>query len=138
MPTLTEYIEINSMGNRDIIDITPQLIKFLNTNNIENGLLTIFVPGSTAGITTIEFEPGLKKDLDLFLEKIIPYAQKYYHHDTWHDDNGSSHIQAAIIGPSLSIPFLNKELTLGTWQQVVLVDCDTRARKRKVIIQILS
>ena len=104
MGAITEQLEIDSRGNRDIIDITPHLVEFLNKNTIENGLLTVFVPGSTAGISTIEFEPGLKKDLDLFLERIIPYSQKYYHHDTWHDDNGSSHVQAAMIGPSLSIP----------------------------------
>jgi secondary thiamine-phosphate synthase enzyme len=92
---------------------------------------------STAGITTIEYEDGLKKDMAIGLERLFPYEGLYHHHDTWHDDNGSSHLQAAVLGPSLSVPVVKGDLTLGTWQQVVLVDCDTRPRNREIVVQII-
>ena len=137
MSSITEYITISTKGQGDIIDITPDTAEIVAEKNIQNGILCVFAPGSTAAITTIEYEPGLKKDIPLFLERIIPYSAHYNHHDTWHDDNGSSHIQAALIGPSISVPIVNKALTLGTWQQIVLIECDTRPRKRKLVAQIV-
>ena len=137
MAALTEYINISTKGQGDIIDITPEAAEIVADKNIQNGILCVFAPGSTAAITTIEYEPGLKKDIPLFLERIIPYSAHYHHHDTWHDDNGSSHVQAALIGPSISVPIVNNALTLGTWQQIVLIECDTRPRKRKLVAQLV-
>ena len=137
MQTTTDYISVSSKGNRDMIDITPGIRNAITKAGVRSGIVTVFVPGSTAAITTIEFEPGLTRDMDEFLEKLIPYKYDYSHHQTWHDDNGSSHLQAAMLGPSVTIPVVNGALTLGTWQQVVLIDCDTRPRSRKIVVQML-
>ena len=137
MAHATGYINVSTKGRGDIIDITPEAAGIAADNKISNGILCVFAPGSTAAITTIEYEPGLKKDIPLFLERIIPYSAHYHHHDTWHDDNGSSHIQAAMIGPSLSVPIVDGALTLGTWQQIVLIECDTRPRNRRLVVQII-
>ena len=137
MATCTDYISVSSRGNRDVIDLTPLITGILGKNQITDGIVAVFCPGSTAAITTIEYEPGLRKDIDIFLERLFPYGGHYHHHETWNDDNGSSHIQAAMLGPGLTVPLVNGKLTLGTWQQIVLVDCDTRPRKRKVVIQIV-
>lgn len=117
-------------------DLTPAVRELIEEGEISNGIVTIFAPGSTAAITTVEYEPGLKKDIDEHLERLFPYAVHYHHHDTWHDDNGSSHLQAALLGPSLTVPVVEGEMTLGTWQQIVLIDCDTRERSRKIVVQI--
>ena len=138
MTVKTEYIQFRTRGKRDVYDMTPQIQEVISKNGISNGLVTAFVPGSTAGITTIEYEPGLKQDIDIFLEKILPYRDHYHHHNTWHDDNGAAHIQAALIGPSLSVPIVDGRLALGTWQQIILVDCDTRSRNREIVVQIIS
>jgi len=137
MAVKTEYISVSSQGRRDCIDLTGHVVSIIEKSGVTEGLVTVFASGSTAAVTTLEFEPGLRKDIDLFLERIIPYKEKYYHHDTWHDDNGSSHLQAAMIGPSISVPFTNGAMTLGTWQQIVLIDCDTRPRNRKIVVQII-
>lgn len=134
----TEYIECSTRGNRDVVDITKEVRNIISNNSIEYGIVVVFVPGSTGAITTIEYEPGLKKDINIFLEKILPYAENYYHHETWHDDNGAGHLQASMIGPSLTVPLVNGALTLGTWQQIVLVDCDTHPRDRRLVVQIIS
>ncbi len=137
MPSKTDYIQIATQGSRDVIDITGDIKEILIRNNISDGIVTVFAPGSTAAITTIEFEPGLQKDIDHYLNKLFPYGERYHHHETWHDDNGSSHLQAAIIGPSVTVPVISGEMTLGTWQQVVLIDCDTRSRNREIVIQMV-
>lgn len=134
----TKTIQLKTKGFTDIIDLSEEIEKFLKETKVKEGTLIVFVPGSTAGITTIEYEPGLKKDIPKFLEEILPYKKDYEHHKTWGDDNGSSHIRAALIGPSQSIPIINGKLTTGTWQQVVLIDFDTGARIRKVILQIIG
>lgn len=134
----TKTIEVKTKGYTDIIDLSDEITKFLSEVKIKDGTLIVFVPGSTAGITTIEYEPGLKKDIPKFLEEILPYKKDYEHHKTWGDDNGSAHIRATLIGPSQSIPIINGQLTTGTWQQVVLIDFDTGARTRKVIMQIMG
>jgi len=136
MPVITEFISVATQGNRDVIDLTSQVKSLILQHSVENAVVSVFSPGSTAAITTIEYEPGLKKDIDHYLNKLIPYDEHYYHHETWHDDNGSSHIQAAIIGPSETIPLIDGSLYMGKWQQIVLIDCDTRARTRKIVIQI--
>lgn len=127
---------LNSNGNCHIIDITSNIERTIIENNFIEGSALIFVPGSTAGITTIEYEPGLLKDYPDFFEKIIPQNKNYHHDNTWHDGNGHSHIRASLQGASLTIPFKNKSLILGTWQQVVFVDFDNRSRNREIIIQL--
>jgi secondary thiamine-phosphate synthase enzyme len=136
MGTITEYISLSTQGQGDIIDITPQALEIIHKHNVHSGILCLFIPGSTAAITTIEYEPGLKKDINIFLEKLIPHNAHYHHHDTWHDDNGSSHLRASMIGPSITIPVVDGTLTLGTWQQIVVIECDTRKRNRKIVAQI--
>ena len=134
----TEYIELSTNGYTDIRDITGELEALVQGAGMKSGIVTVFVPGSTGGLTTIEYEPGLLRDIPEMLEKIAPLGGAYHHHNTWHDDNGSSHVRAALIGPSLSIPFSGKKLTLGTWQQVVFLDFDTRARSRHLVVQIMG
>lgn len=134
----TSYIEVKTKGRRDVVDITGGVQEAVTKCGMTAGTVTVFVQGSTAALTTVEFEPGLVKDIDLFLEKILPYAGKYHHHETWHDDNGAAHLQAALLGPSITIPFVDGKLALGTWQQVVLIDCDTRPRSRKLVAQVMG
>ncbi len=137
MAVITGNITVSTKGRRDVVDLTSMIQEIISKNGVENGIVVIFVPGSTGAITTIEFEPGLKKDIDIYLEKIFPYSDNYSHHNTWNDDNGAAHLQAALIGPSVSVPIVQGALTLGTWQQIVLIDCDTRPRKRNIVIQIV-
>ncbi len=134
----TEIINLNTNGFPDIIDLSRQIDSALAKSGIKEGLLTVFVPGSTAGITTIEYEPGLLKDIPALCEKLAPKSARYAHNDTWHDGNGFSHVLAALFKPSLSIPFVDAMPILGTWQQVVLADFDNRPRQRRVVIQIIG
>jgi len=138
MNILTEELFVETKGFNDIIDLTPYLQKFLKESQITEGQLLVFVPGSTAGITTIEFEPGLKKDIKEFWETLIPMNRRYHHDDTWHDGNGYAHLRAALVKPDLLIPVKNAQLLLGTWQQVILLDFDNRPRHRKLIVQIMG
>jgi secondary thiamine-phosphate synthase enzyme len=134
----TEYIDVSMKGYTDIRDITPDLKRILDKCQIKDGIITVFVPGSTGGLTTMEYEPGLLKDLPEVLEKIAPQKASYHHHATWSDDNGAAHIRSALIGPSITIPFKGGNMALGTWQQVVFLDFDTRPRNRRLVIQILG
>jgi len=135
----TEKIEIKTKGNCDIINITEQVSKTIRQSRITNGTITLFNVGSTAGITTTEYEPGLVNyDIEAAFEKIAQQNARYEHEETWHDDNGHSHVRASILGPSLSVPFVDGQLTLGTWQQIILIDFDTRPRARTVICQIIG
>ena len=127
---------LSSKGYNDIIDITPKLRSYIQEIEINNGNILVFVSGSTGGLTTIEYEPGLLKDIPEMLEKIAPMNERYHHDETWHDGNGYAHLRAALIGPSITIPFVNKELQLGTWQQVIFIDFDNRPRNRSLHIQI--
>ena len=136
MKIITENISVNTLGNTDMVDITKNVINLIDKYKMHEGNATVFVVGSTASISTIEYEPGLKKDMPRILEKLIPSNQRYHHNDTWGDNNGHAHIRAAIIGCSKTIPFVNGELLLGTWQQLVLIDFDDRPRVRKVVIQL--
>ncbi len=137
MPVKTGFITVSTKGNRKVSDLTPRLREIVGTIGSADGIAVVFAPGSTAGVTTVEFEPGLQKDIDLLLERIIPYGARYHHHETWHDDNGSSHLQAALIGPSVAVPVVKGKPVLGTWQQVVLIDCDTRPRDREIVVQVV-
>ena len=138
MAVFTKTLTFDSQGRSAMIDITSAVQDVISSGGIEEGIVTVFVPGSTASITTIEFEPGLQKDLPRALEKIAPSGAHYDHDATWGDGNGLSHVRASIIGPGIVVPFKNKTMLLGTWQQVVLVDFDTRPRKRNVIVQVLG
>jgi len=135
---VTNYVLLSSKGENDIIDITNNVEKILLESKLKNGIITLFVVGSTAAITTIEYEPGLQQDFSNMLEKIAPKGIKYQHDNTWHDGNGHSHLKASLIGPSLTIPFINGQTSLGTWQQIVFVEMDTRSRERKIVVQIIG
>ena len=135
---ITTKISLQTDGNGDTIDITPQIQNEIVTNNINSGTVTVFVSGSTAGLTTIEYEPGVVTDFNEMFERIIPKGIKYEHDRAWGDGNGHSHVRASLLGPSLVIPFSDKRLILGTWQQIILVDFDNRARSRQVVLQIMG
>jgi secondary thiamine-phosphate synthase enzyme len=132
----TLSFNINTRGSTDIIDITEKVQFQINSSGFKEGNVLVFVGGSTAGLTTIEYEPGLLKDYPDFFEKIVPSGTSYQHDHTWHDGNGHSHIRAALQGASFTVPFKEGRLLLGTWQQIILVDFDNRSRNRKVIVQI--
>ena len=135
----THELKISTKGNGQVINITDQVAKAVHKSGILNGAVTVFNVGSTAGITTTEYEPGLANyDLDAAFEKIAPQNQRYEHEQTWHDDNGHSHVRASLLGPSLTVPIVNGQLTLGTWQQIILIDFDTRSRTRTVICQTIG
>lgn len=135
----TETLEITTKGNCDIIDITEDVQTAVYRSKMADGTVTVFNVGSTAGITTIEYEPGLvNHDINASFEKIAPQNGRYEHEETWHDDNGHAHVRASMLGPSLAVPFCSQKLTLGTWQQIVLIDFDTRSRTRKIICQIIG
>ncbi|HSA74523.1 MAG TPA: secondary thiamine-phosphate synthase enzyme YjbQ [Nitrososphaeraceae archaeon] len=138
MNIVTRTIQIHSEGKNDVIDITQQLSSIVNESNFEKGIVVIFVSGSTAGITTIEYEPGLIYDFPAMLSRIVPKNIEYEHDNTWHDGNGHSHVRASLIGPSLTVPILQGKLTLGTWQQIVILEMDTRPRNRNIIVQIMG
>jgi secondary thiamine-phosphate synthase enzyme len=131
-------VQVKSIGESDIIDITEQASKAVKESKTENGIVTVFVVGSTAAITTIEYEPGLKSDFPDALSRIAPKGIQYSHDNTWHDGNGHSHVRASLIGPSLTIPFIEGNLTLGRWQQIVLIEMDTIPRDRRVVIQVIG
>ena len=135
----TEKIKVKTNGNCDIVDITSRVEKAVTESGIKDGIVTLFNVGSTAGLTTTEYEPGLvKHDIAEAFERIAPKNSYYHHEQTWHDDNGHAHVRASMLGPSLSVPVVDGQLTLGTWQQIILVDFDTRARTRTVICQIIG
>lgn len=138
MEVITEHLTVSTRGSSDIVDITPQVVSLLQKHRLHEGNLTVFVSGSTASVTTTEYEPGLVKDIPEMLERIAPQSVRYHHDDTWHDGNGHAHVRAAFLGPSLTIPFTKGELLLGTWQQIVLIDFDNRPRSRNLVIQIIG
>lgn len=134
----TETISLHTQGHCDIIDITPQVEQKLAESNIDSGIVTVFVTGSTAGLTTIEYEPGLISDLKEMWQRLVPENIPYGHDQAWGDGNGHSHVRSALLGASLVIPFSHKRLTLGTWQQIVLLDFDNRPRSRQLLVQIMG
>ncbi|RMF91373.1 MAG: YjbQ family protein [Methanobacteriota archaeon] len=138
MEVITREIKLGTGGNNEIHDLTPHVQREVEDSGLRKGAVLVFVGGATAAITTLEFEPGLLKDLPAALEKIAPYRADYEHHKTWGDYNGSAHVRAALLGPSLTVPFNDGRLALGTWQQIVLMDFDTRPRSRSVLLQIMG
>jgi secondary thiamine-phosphate synthase enzyme len=135
---ITKKISLQTRGNCDIIDITPQVAEQLTGAEVTNGTVTLFITGSTAGITTIEYESGLLSDFQSMWERNVPKNINYNHDRAWGEGNGYSHIRASLLGASLVVPFNNKRLTLGTWQQIVLVDFDNRPRSRQILLQIMG
>jgi len=138
MTVVTEDITFQTKGNCDIIDITPVVAKKVENSGVSKGTVTLFICGSTAGITTIEYDPRLLKDFQDMWDRVIPQSISYEHNKTWGDGNGHSHVRASVLGASLTIPFVDRKLTLGTWQQVVFIDFDNRPRSRKVLLQIMG
>ena len=136
MGVVNEIFTVNTEGHTDIIDITKKVENCLNCHPIKNATVIVSVAGSTAAITTIEYEPGLLKDLPEVLNKIAPQGGNYHHDDTWHDGNGNAHVLASIIGSSVTIPVVDGILYLGHWQQIVLVDFDNKNRSRTICVQI--
>ncbi len=135
MTVISEVIIVKTAQEMDIVDLTSQIQQAVTQKKMKNGILTVFVAGSTAAITAIEYEPGLIKDLPLALDQMIPKNMHYHHEDTWHDGNGHSHIRASIIGQSYICPIINQKLVLGTWQQIVLLECDIQPRTRDIYLQ---
>ena len=138
MTTATEYVNISTRGQDDIQDITTEVQTSVIKSGLKDGIVVVFCPGSTGALSTLEYEPGLEKDIPAALAKIAPYGAEYAHHSKWGDDNGSGHVRATLIGPDISIPFKDGKLMLGQWQQIVFIECDTKARKRKLIVQIMG
>lgn len=138
MKVITKIVQLRSSTENDIINVTEQISGALKENELQNGIITVFIAGSTAAVTTIEYEPGLRYDFPKMLSRIAPKDIQYHHDDTWHDGNGHSHVRASLIGPSLTVPFSNGDLILGTWQQIVVIEMDTIPRKRILTLQILG
>jgi len=138
MAVITKTMRVKTKGELQMINITEDVSRVVQESKIKDGIATIFVPGSTAAVTTIEYEPGLLKDFPSMLERVAPKNIDYEHENMWHDGNGHSHVRASLLGPSLTLPFTNKQLTLGTWQQIVLVELDIRSRDRNLIVQVIG
>ena len=138
MTVMTKSLSLNTRGEGDILDVTRNVAEAVGETNLKNGIVTVFVPGSTGALTTIEYEPGLLMDLPDILERVAPKSLAYEHEKRWHDGNGHSHVRAALIGPSITVPFVNGRLTLGTWQQIVFMELDVRRRSRNLVLQIIG
>ena len=135
---ITRQITLHTRGNGDIADITDEVAEAVAASEISSGTVTVFIAGSTAGVTTVEYEPGLVADLQELWERIAPSDIEYQHNRRWGDGNGHSHVRASLLGASLTVPFENKSLILGTWQQIIVVDFDNRSRSRQVILQLMG
>jgi secondary thiamine-phosphate synthase enzyme len=138
MPVSSEELTLETRGDGDIIDVTPYAQKAVANSGLADGLCTVFVAHSTCGMTTIEFEPGCNADLNEVLEGVAPQDKRWRHNELNADTNGHSHVRAALIGPSVTVPFRNGELQIGTWQKVVCIDFDDRPRSRKLVVQLLG
>ncbi|HMK92999.1 MAG TPA: secondary thiamine-phosphate synthase enzyme YjbQ [Thermoleophilia bacterium] len=132
----TDRIRVKTRGDDDILDLTEQVQRVVERHGFRQGQALVFVSGSTAGLTTVEHEPGLLQDLPALFERLAPRKMRYHHEDTWHDGNGHSHVRASLLGPSLTVPFEAGRLLLGTWQQIILIDFDNRPREREVVVQL--
>lgn len=138
MTVISKPISMNTKGNADIHNITDQITDAVSKSGLASGIATVFCPSSTSALTTIEYESGALNDLRRLFDEIIPANREYAHNERWHDGNGHSHVRAALLGPSITIPFVDRQLTLGTWQQVIYVDFDNRPRQRKLVIQLIG
>lgn len=133
-----KQISIHTSGHGDMHNITDEVAEVVSSSGVKTGIVNVFNVGSTAAVGTIEFEPGLQRDMPAILDKLIPPSRSYGHEQTWHDGNGHSHLQATIMGPSLSVPVTQGNLVLGTWQQIFHLECDVRGRERMVIISVMG
>ena len=138
MSVKTKKIQVSTLGNDDVHDITGAIASSLCETDFHDGIVTVFCPSATSGLTTIEFESGCLKDFQRLFDQIVNSDQPYAHNQRWGDGNGHSHVRAALLGPSITIPFCNRKLTLGTWQQVVFIDFDNRPRERELIVQVIG
>jgi secondary thiamine-phosphate synthase enzyme len=138
MAVVSVPISLSTKGNTDIREITDQIAEAVSASGLLQGIVTIFCPSSTSGVTTIEYEPGCVADLSRMFDEIIPSNRPYEHDQTWGDANGYSHMRAALLKASLTIPFVNGKLTLGTWQQIIYIDFDNRPRQRELVVQIMG
>jgi len=138
MKVVTRSFGIKTRGHTDILDITSQISQALESSELKHGILTCFIGGSTAGITTIEYEGGLKRDLPEIWEKLVPSNRTYHHDATWGDANGYAHLRSSLVGTSFTVPFVGGRMILGTWQQIVFLDFDNRPRNREVTVQIMG
>jgi secondary thiamine-phosphate synthase enzyme len=135
---ITKELHLQTQGHTEVQDITRQVEELVRGTDLRAGVVTLFCPGSTGGLTTIEYESGAVSDLRQVLDEIVPPDRDYRHHQRWGDDNGSAHVRAALVGPSLTVPFVEGRLTLGTWQQIVFLDFDTRPRSRRLVAQVMG
>jgi secondary thiamine-phosphate synthase enzyme len=138
MTVVTKSITFKTKGSCDIIDITSQVAGEVRQSGVSNGTVTLFISGSTAGLTTIEYESRLLEDFEKMWDRVVPQNIPYEHNKTWEDGNGHSHVRASMLGASLTVPFVSKRLTLGTWQQIVFIDFDNRPRSRELVLQIMG
>ncbi|MBS3802022.1 MAG: secondary thiamine-phosphate synthase enzyme YjbQ [Candidatus Thermoplasmatota archaeon] len=138
MASYYEELQFSTKGENDMKDITNDIQQVISSSTLKEGIACVFVPGSTGSLTTIEFEPGLQKDFPQAMNEIAPKNKEYAHHETWHDDNGRSHVKASLMGPSVTLPFHQGKLIHGTWQQIIFIDFDTRPRDRKIIVQLIG
>ncbi len=138
MSVITKKIKVSSSEDTDIIDITAEVINSVSRSGIKSGIACVFVSGSTGGLTTVEYEPGLVHDLKEMFEKIAPKSDIYQHDLRWHDGNGYAHVRASLLGPSISVPLINGKLQLGTWQQIIFIDFDNKPRSRELLVQIVG
>ena len=134
----THELHRSTSSGTDILDLTDEIADCVRNSHIEQGQVTVFVPGSTAAVTTIEFESGCLHDLRRLFDEIVDPNRDYRHNERWHDGNGHSHVRAALLGPSLTVPFVQRRLTLGTWQQIIYLDFDNRPRRRELVVQIMG
>jgi secondary thiamine-phosphate synthase enzyme len=138
MAVVTKKISVDLSADGDMADISEEVQKAVSSSGLREGIVTVFAVGSTGAVSTAEYEPGLRKDIPRALERIAPSNIEYEHHKTWHDDNGRSHVRSTIIGTSLVVPFTGSRLTMGMWQQIVVLNLDTSPRRREVILQIIG
>jgi len=138
MPVVTRTLRVETAGHGDIVDVTEAVAAHVRGAGLQSGTVTLFCPGSTGALTTVEFEPGVVADFKRLFDELAPAGRIYRHHEAWGDDNGHSHVRAGLLGPSLVIPFVSARLTLGTWQQIVFVDFDSRSRERELVLQMLG
>jgi len=137
MAVKTAYLHVSTRGNAQVINVTDEVAQKLSESALTSGIVTVSVIGSTGAMTTCEFEPGLVQDIPELMDKLIP-AGRYHHDETWNDGNGHSHLRASLVGPSVTIPFVDRKLCLGTWQQIVFIDFDHRSRQRELVVQMVG
>ena len=135
MAVVTKHLRVSTKHENDVVDLTEDVRRFVEGTKLVNGIVVVFVSGSTGAVTTIEYEPGLEKDFPDMLERVAPKTLSYEHQKTWKDGNGHSHVKASLVGPSLTVPFVDGQLALGTWQQIVFVELDIRPRTRSIVLQ---